>query len=123
MANLHQAAAEKELAAEMSKISTEEYMEPEPMSNQTRVFRGKNNVRILRPREEEDKPFYTRSYTPHHMIIEAKTAQEGFQMAVEELKKVHQETGVDNAVIKISGSKLSRRGIFNVSDKLSGKVK
>lgn len=121
MANLHQAAAEKELAAEMSKISTEEYMEPEPMSNQTRVFRGKNNVRILRPREEEDKPFYTRSYTPHHMIIEAKTAQEGFQMAVEELKKVHQETGVDNAVIKISGSKLSRRGIFNVSDKLSGK--
>ena len=55
------------------------------------------------------------------MIIEAETAREGFEMAVEELKKVHQETGVNNAVIKISGRKLSKRGIFNVSDKLSGK--
>jgi len=122
MANLHQAAAEKELAAEMSRISTEEYAEPEPMSNQTRVFRGKNNIRVLRPRmEEEEKPFYHRSYTPHHMIIEAKTAQEGIKTAVEELKKVHQETGVNNSVIKITGSKLSKRGVINVSDKLAGK--
>ncbi len=121
MANLHQAAAEKELAAEMSRISTEEYVEPQPVSNQTRVFRGKNNIRILRPREEEEKIYYPRSYTIHHMIIEAETAREGFEMAVEELKKVHQETGVNNAVIKISGSKLSKRGVFNVSDKLSGK--
>jgi len=121
MANLHQAAAEKELAAEMSRISTEEYAEPQPVSNQTRVFRGKNNIRILRPREEEEKIYYPRSYTTHHMIIEAETAREGFEMAVEELKKVHQETGVNNAVIKISGRKLSKRGIFNVSDKLSGK--
>lgn len=121
MANLHQAAAEKELAAEMSRISTEEYVEPQPVSNQTRVFRGKNNIRILRPREEEEKIYYPRSYTIHHMIIEAETAREGFEMAVEELKKVHQETGMNNAVIKISGSKLSKRGVFNVSDKLSGK--
>lgn len=42
------------------------------------------------------------------MIIEAETAREGFEMAVEELKKVHQETGVNNAVIKISGRKLSK---------------
>ena len=122
MANLHQAAAEKELAAEMSRISTEEYAEPEPMSNQTRVFRGKNNIRVLRPRmEEEKKTVYHRSYTPHHMIIEAEAAQEGVKIAVEELKKVHQETGVNNSVIKISGSKLSKRGVINVSDKLAGK--
>lgn len=121
MANLHQAAAEKELAAEMSRISTEEYTEPEPAISQTRVFRGKNNIRVLRPRAEEERPRYNRSYTPHHMIIEAKTAREGFETAVKALKKVHQETGVSNSVIKISGSKLSKKGIINVSDKLAGK--
>lgn len=121
MANLHQAAAEKELAAEMSRISTEEYMEPEPESNRTRVFRGKNNVRVLFPKVEEEKRYYSRSYMLHHMIIEAQTAEEGIGIAIEALKKVHQETGMDNPVIKISGSKLSSRGIFNVSDKLAGK--
>lgn len=121
MANLHQAAAEKELAAEMSRISTEIYEEPEPVSNQTRVFHGKNNIRYLRPRVEEEKPYYSRTYTPHHMIIEAKTAEEGFEKAVEALKKIHQETGITNQAIKITGSKLGQRGIINVSDKLAGK--
>lgn len=119
MANLHQAAAEKELAAEMSKISIEDYEEPVP--SQTRVFRGKNNIYFLKPRLEEEKPYYNRSYIPHHMIIEAKTAEEGFKMAVEALKKVHEETGITNQVIKITGSKLGRKGVINVSDKLAGK--
>ena len=73
---------------------------------------------------EEDRrqtSSYNRSYIPHHLMIEAKIPETGFETAVEVLKKIHQKTGVNNQVIKISGSKLSRRGIFNVSDKLAGK--
>ena len=129
VANLHQAAAEKELAAEMSRISTEGYMETEPSSDRTKVFRDMNNIRhinTLRQKameleRENEKKYHERFYVPHHLMIEAKMPDVGFETAVEMLKKVHQETGVNNQVIKISGSKLSKRGIFNVSDKLAGK--
>ena len=40
---------------------------------------------------------------------------------MEALKKIHQETGITNQAIKITGSKLGQRGIINVSDKLAGK--
>lgn len=124
MANLHQAVAEKELAAEMSRISTEDYEEPEAEApvNRTRIFRGKGNIRPFIPRTaEEETPYYDRSYIPHHFMVEAKSPEKGFSVAVASLKKIHQETGVNNQVIKITGSKLSKRGVFNVSDKLAGK--
>lgn len=123
MANLHQAAAEKELAAEMSKISTEGRVEQEPRVGRTKVFRDRHGMAVVRraaEREQETK-YHDRVYTPHHLMIEAKTPEAGFETAVEVLKKIHQKTGVNNQVIKISGSKLSRRGVFNVSDKLAGK--
>lgn len=129
VANLHQAAAEKELAAEMSRISTENYMEPESPSDQTKVFKEMSNIRhintirqkAMEMERENEKRYRERFYVPHHLMIEAKMPDVGFETAVEMLKKIHQETGVNNQVIKISGSKLSRKGIFNVSDKLAGK--
>lgn len=129
VANLHQAAAEKELAAEMSRISTENYMEPESPSDQTKVFKEMSNIRhintirqkAMEMERENEKRYRERFYVPHHLMIEAKMPDAGFETAVEMLKKIHQETGVNNQVIKISGSKLSRKGIFNVSDKLAGK--
>ncbi len=123
MANLHQAAAEKELAAEMSKISTEGRVEQEPRAGRTKVFRDRHGMAVVRraAEREQEKKYHDRVYTPHHLMIEAKTPESGFDTAVEVLKKIHQKTGVNNQVIKISGSKLSRRGIFNVSDKLAGK--
>ena len=123
MANLHQAAAEKELAAEMSKISTEGYVEREPGSGRTKVFRDRHGMAVVKRAEEREQEtkYHDRVYTPHHLMIEAKIPETGFETAVEVLKKIHQKTGVNNQVIKISGSKLSRRGIFNVSDKLAGK--
>lgn len=129
VANLHQAAAEKELAAEMSRISTENYMEPEFPSDQTKVFKEMSNIRhintirqkAMEMERENEKRYRERFYVPHHLMIEAKMPDVGFETAVEMLKKIHLETGVNNQVIKISGSKLSRKGIFNVSDKLAGK--
>lgn len=118
MANIHQAAAEKELAAEMSRISTADYSEPEAASDRTRIFRDRP---YLKPLDSEEKVYYERSYTPHHLLIEAKTPERGFETALEALKQIHEETGLNNQVIKISGSRLSKRGVFNVSDKLAGK--
>ena len=129
MANIHQAAAEKQLAAEMSRISTEGYTETAPRSGHTKIFRERRGGRVVAPYVRPDLPeedrrqtsSYNRSYIPHHLMIEAKTPEEGFGAAVEVLKKIHEETGIHNQVIKISGSRLSSRGVFNVSDKLAGK--
>jgi len=57
----------------------------------------------------------------NHLMIEAKTPEAGLQMAVDALKQIHLECGSKNQVIKISGSKLSQKGIWNVADKLAGK--
>ncbi|MDW2796975.1 tetratricopeptide repeat protein [Clostridium boliviensis] len=57
----------------------------------------------------------------NHLMIEARTPEKGLQLAVDALKQIHRESGVNNPVAKITGSKLSKRGIFASADKLSGK--
>jgi hypothetical protein len=57
----------------------------------------------------------------NHLMIEARTQEKGLQMAIEALKQIHRESGVNNPVAKITGAKLSKRGIFASADKLSGK--
>lgn len=39
----------------------------------------------------------------NHLMIEARTPEKGFQMAVETLKQIQRETGVKNPVAKITG--------------------
>ena len=58
---------------------------------------------------------------PNHLMIEARTPEQGLQIAVETLKQIHKESGVKNPVAKITGSKLSKRGILASADKLAGK--
>nr|WP_314464066.1 tetratricopeptide repeat protein [uncultured Clostridium sp.] len=67
---------------------------------------------------EEDIP-----ETPvrNHLMIEARTPEKGLQMAVEALKQIHRESGVNNPVAKITGTKLSNRGVFASADRLTGK--
>lgn len=57
----------------------------------------------------------------NHLMIEARTPEKGLEMAVEALKQIHEENGIKHQVLKISGSKLSKRGIFASEDKISGK--
>ncbi|WP_143322065.1 hypothetical protein [Clostridium sp. HBUAS56010] len=66
---------------------------------------------------EEDEEVPVRN----HLMIEARTPEKGLHMAVEALKQIHKENGVKNPVAKITGSKLSKRGIFSCADKLAGK--
>ena len=65
--------------------------------------------------ETEDYP------ARNHLMIEARTPEKGLQLAVEALKQIHKENGIKNPVARITGSKLSRRGIMASAEKLQGK--
>ena len=54
-------------------------------------------------------------------MLEADDSEGGLAHAPQSLKKIHRELGSKNPVAKISGDKLSRKGIFAVSDRLAGK--
>lgn len=56
-----------------------------------------------------------------HLMIESRTPEKGLEIAVEALKVFHKERGFKNQVIKISGIKLSGKGIFASADKIAGK--
>ena len=54
-------------------------------------------------------------------MIEAETPQQGLEKAIEALKEIHKETGAKNQAAKITGERLNSKGVFNLSDKLTGK--
>ncbi len=107
---LHEAEAQAHLAREMSKISEEDSYSHEPEEAQTRVL---SDIRSLN-RELS-------STGSNHLMIETDEPEEGLNLAIQALKKIHQETGAKNQAAKITGEKLNRRGIFTLSDKLTGK--
>ena len=57
----------------------------------------------------------------NHLMIEAQDPERGLALALDSLKKIHHELGSRNPVAKISGDKLSRKGIFAAADRLAGK--
>lgn len=70
---------------------------------------------------EEDEEDIPETPVRNHLMIEARTPEKGLQMAVEALKQIHRESGVNNPVAKITGAKLSNRGVFASADRLTGK--
>lgn len=71
--------------------------------------------------EEEDEDEADEMPVRNHLMIEARTPEKGLQIAVDALKQIHKENGVKNSVAKITGSKLSKRGVLASADKLAGK--
>lgn len=57
----------------------------------------------------------------NYLMIETRTPEKGLELAVEVLKRLHKEKGTKCPVVKISGSKLSRKGVMESSDKLADK--
>ena len=57
----------------------------------------------------------------NHLMIEAREPETGLKIAIDALKKIHKELGSKQPVVKISGSKLNKKGIFAVADKIAGK--
>ncbi|WP_026892666.1 tetratricopeptide repeat protein [Lacrimispora aerotolerans] len=71
--------------------------------------------------EEEEDNESDDTPVRNHLMIEARTPEKGLSMAVEALKQIHKENGVNNPVAKITGSKLSKRGVLACAEKLAGK--
>ena len=57
-------------------------------------------------------------FTNYHMIVEAKTLDEAFKIAVEEIKYFHKEYHLDFKVAKIDADKLNEKGFAVFADKL-----
>ncbi|WP_313181965.1 tetratricopeptide repeat protein [Lacrimispora sp.] len=70
---------------------------------------------------EEEEDDLEETPVQNHLMIEARTPEKGLQMAVEALKQIHNENNVKNPVAKITGSKLSNRGVLASADRLAGK--
>lgn len=107
---IHEAEVQENLAKEMSRLEEEHGYSEETRSAQTQVL---TDIRHLKK-----GPVYSGS---NHLMIEADEPETGFELAVKTLKRIHQETGAKNQAAKITGSRLNKRGIFTLSDKLTGK--
>lgn len=70
---------------------------------------------------EEEEDDLEETPVQNHLMIEARTPEKGLQMAVEALKQIHNENNVKNPVAKITGSKLSSRGVLASAGRLAGK--
>ena len=71
--------------------------------------------------EEEEEEIHICPQMRNHLMIEARTPEAGLEMAKDALRKIHEQTGSINQVIKITGSKLSRRGVLASAEKLAGR--
>ena len=58
------------------------------------------------------------SFPTYHMIIEADTLEEGFKIAVEEIKYFHQEYKLEFKVAKTNADKLNEKGFAPFAEKL-----
>ncbi len=57
----------------------------------------------------------------YHMIIEAKTPEDGFKIAVDEIKYFHEKYGYTFKVVKSNSEKLNERGFAAFRSKIAGK--
>ena len=93
----------KEASEVLSKDSSEEKAE------------GKETVKEEAPVATDEKEEPIPSY---HMIIEADTLEEGFKIAVEEIKYFHQEYKLEFKVAKTNADKLNEKGFAPFAEKL-----
>ncbi len=172
VANLHQAAAEEQLAREMSRLAQDGAAADEDILNeQTKklydihrtlppALRGEDAEEAENeaqefsaeyPEEEEEdgdfgeaeegayKPEAAETtdteageaagaagaaaepQTPEFMAIETRTPEKGIEKAIERLKAYHIQNDSHNQTVRITGSKLSSRGVDAVSAQLTGR--
>ncbi len=81
---------------------------------------GQNDIPELEELYEEDEET-DEAPVRNHLMIEARTPEKGLKVAVSALKQIHLESGVKNSVARITGSKLSKRGVLLCAEKLAGK--
>jgi len=109
-----EAFSKKETMEASDKASKEESKEASEDSFGEKT-EGKETVKEEAPvatdKKEESIPTY-------HMIIEADTLEEGFKIAVEEIKYFHQEYNLEFKVAKTNADKLNEKGFAPFAEKL-----
>lgn len=69
--------------------------------------------------ETEETP--APKFDTYHMIIEAKTTEDGFRIAKDEIKYFHEKYGVNYKVAKTNADKLNEHGFAAFVEKIAGK--
>ena len=114
-AELYQDEDEPELSHDPS------YEEPENEASWHYSSGQDGDLELEEPYEEEEDEEIEEAPVRNHLMIEARTSEKGLKMAVDALKQIHLESGVKNPVARITGSKLSKRGVLASAEKLAGK--
>lgn len=96
---------------EESKEASEEFSE----ESSGEKAEGKEVAKVDAPAATDKKE---ESFPTYHMIIEADTLEEGFKIAVEEIKYFHQEYHLEFKVAKTNADKLNEKGFAPFAEKL-----
>lgn len=113
-----EAFSKKETVEATDKASKEESKEASEESSEDSFgekAEGKETVKEEAPAATDEKK---ESIPTYHMIIEADTLEEGFKIAVEEIKYFHQEYKLEFKVAKTNADKLNEKGFAPFAEKL-----
>ena len=113
---LRRAEAEREAAR---REEEERHTRMQAEIDRERALRQKTKMLVSEESEEEEILFEIKEW--NHLMVEARTPEEGFALAIDALKKIHRELGYKNQVAKINSERLNIRGIFAVKEKLAGR--
>lgn len=123
-AAMRQAETEASLAQEMSRMKPGSPEEGSDEMGKTRIVKDIRRSRpavVKAPAQEAEEPVRETTSRPRHVMVEARTPEKGMEAAILTLKRIRRESGVKNPVIKITGSKLNKRGVLASAEKLAGK--
>ena len=99
------------MSPEDSKEASKKYSEDSSEEKAEEKETVKEEAPVATDEKEEPIPTY-------HMIIEADTLEEGFKIAVEEIKYFHQEYNLAFKVAKTNADKLNEKGFAPFAEKL-----
>ena len=102
---------------------TSDYMSPEDSKEASKKYSEDSSEEKAEGKDmaQEETPAATdkeESIPTYHMIIEADTLEEGFKIAVEEIKYFHQEYNLAFKVAKTNADKLNEKGFAPFAEKL-----
>lgn len=117
-ARVHEAEVQANLARELSRLSGAEFSE-ESRQAQTRVLKDIKSLKVKGNMEDTIPSSSSRNAI--NLMVETEDPQQGFEYAVDGLKRIHHALGIKNQAVKITGEKLNKKGVFALADKLTGR--
>lgn len=97
-----------------------ESIKPEDTDNQDKEA-VENHIPSADINEHQQEDIPEIELNNYHMIIEAKTKEDGFKIAVNEIKYFHDKYGYDFKVAKTNSEKLNEKGFAAFRSKIEGK--